>query len=82
VGGDSFSPDSGGYSPGGIASLIVHFGVGRAHTQFGGGRGRPDSLYSTGLLLACGGLSLLFDYGEFTGIDPYVEHFSHDFGLD
>ena len=27
-------------------------------------------------------LSLLFDNGDFTEIDPYVKHFSNDFGLD
>ena len=37
---------------------------------------------SKGKKIARERLSLLFDNGDFTEIDPYVKHFSNDFGLD
>ena len=64
-----------------IASKIKNLEERRANTKFGGGKERQESQKSKGKKLARERMSLLFDNSEFTEIDPYVKHFSNDFGL-
>tara|TARA_Y100000996_G_scaffold81824_1_gene56126 strand:+ start:436 stop:2022 length:1587 start_codon:yes stop_codon:yes gene_type:complete len=50
--------------------------------KLGGGAARQEAQHSKGKKLARERLSLLFDNGQFTEIDPFVKHNSSDFGLD
>ena len=79
---DSKNTNSEENLPKDIASKIKNLEERRANTKFGGGKERQESQRSKGKKIARERLSLLFDNGDFTEIDPYVKHFSNDFGLD
>jgi len=54
----------------------------RAQARAGGGQKRIDSQHAKGKLTARERLDLLLDEGSFEEFDMFVEHRSHDFGMD
>jgi len=54
----------------------------REHARMGGGQKRIDSQHSKGKLTARERVALLLDEGSFEEWDMFVEHRSHDFGME
>ena len=54
----------------------------REHARMGGGQKRIDSQHSKGKLTARQRVALLLDEGSFEEWDMFVEHRSHDFGME
>jgi propionyl-CoA carboxylase beta chain len=54
----------------------------RAEAELGGGEARLKAQHDKGKLSARERLDLLLDDGSFVELDRFVEHRSHDFGLD
>ncbi len=54
----------------------------RAQARIGGGQRRIDSQHAKGKLTARERLDILLDEGSFEEFDMFVEHRSHDFGME
>jgi propionyl-CoA carboxylase beta chain len=54
----------------------------REHARMGGGQKRIDSQHAKGKLTARERVALLLDEGSFEEWDMFVEHRSHDFGME
>ena len=54
----------------------------RAQARLGGGEKRIDAQHAKGKLTARERIELLLDEGSFEEWDMFVEHRSHDFGMD
>jgi propionyl-CoA carboxylase beta chain len=54
----------------------------REHARMGGGQKRIDSQHAKGKLTARERIALLLDEGSFEEWDMFVEHRSHDFGME
>ena len=54
----------------------------KKEAKLGGGLERQKAQLNKGKKLARERLELLFDNGDFQEIDPFVKHYSNDFGLD
>ena len=64
------------------SSKITNLQTRKSEAKLGGGAERQEAQQKKGKKLARERLSLLFDNGKFTEIDPFVKHNSSDFGLD
>ena len=53
----------------------------RDNARLGGGRARIDAQHAKGKLTARERLDLLLDENSFEEFDMFVEHRSHDFGM-
>jgi len=54
----------------------------KARSRLGGGQERIDAQHKKGRLTARERLDLLLDKGSFREVDAFVQHRTHDFGLD
>ena len=54
----------------------------RAQSRLGGGQQRIEAQHKKGRLTAREQIDLLMDKGSFREVDPFVQHRTHDFGLD
>ncbi|HKI53193.1 MAG TPA: acyl-CoA carboxylase subunit beta [Anaerolineales bacterium] len=54
----------------------------RAQSRLGGGQQRIEAQHKKGRLTARERIDLLMDKGSFREVDPFVQHRTHDFGLD
>ena len=54
----------------------------REHARLGGGQKRIDAQHAKGKLTARERIALLLDEGSFEEWDMFVEHRSHDFGME
>ncbi len=54
----------------------------RSKSRMGGGQARIDAQHKKGRLTARERIDLLLDKGSFREVDAFVEHRTHDFGLD
>ena len=54
----------------------------RAKSRLGGGQERIDTQHKKGRLTARERIDLLLDKGSFREVDAFVQHRTHDFGLD
>ena len=54
----------------------------RAKSRLGGGQDRIDTQHKKGRLTARERIDLLLDKGSFREIDAFIQHRTHDFGLD
>ena len=54
----------------------------RARSRLGGGQERIDTQHKKGRLTARERIDLLLDKGSFREVDAFVQHRTHDFGLD
>jgi propionyl-CoA carboxylase beta chain len=54
----------------------------KANSRMGGGQDRIDTQHKKGRLTARERLDLLLDKGSFREVDAFVQHRTHDFGLD
>ena len=54
----------------------------RAKSRLGGGQERIDTQHKKGRLTARERIDLLLDKGSFREMDAFVQHRTHDFGLD
>ncbi|MES1264094.1 MAG: carboxyl transferase domain-containing protein, partial [Variovorax sp.] len=54
----------------------------RAQARLGGGQKRIDAQHAKGKLTARERITLLLDEGSFEEWDMFVEHRSHDFGME